>query len=94
MTYKLKDTDKIEVEAGDLRKWVEEANKLLVRGGAFMARGIEMCYSAAFEEEKEEWEDVTDKIQFKIQETDNLTLCTSAISPDIKIENNRIWRRK
>ena len=60
MTYKLKDTDKIEVEAGWLRELVYDLD--CEPTSIDVSERIRQQYPAAFEEPEDGWEDVTDRI--------------------------------
>ena len=82
MTYKLKDTDKIEVDAQDVRCF----ERLMREKDPSTANIIRDEYPAAFAPD-EGWEDVTDRYRHRWE---------MGWWSDVayKIENNRIWRRK
>ncbi len=83
MTYKLSDTTKVEVEAVDLRMMA----KMLREEGRWFGLSDTMKekYPAAFEEAPEEWEDVTGDI---------VQRAADKYKSEMRIENDRIWRRK
>lgn len=85
MIYKLKDTDKIEVEAGRLRAWTKV---WCVDGGRFYNELVSN-YPEAFAkiEPEPEWEDVTDRLC-------NVLGYHGCGDHVMKIDNGRIWRRK